>query len=144
MRRHIAIIATVIAAFAFTCTGADAHWKGHRKIDKRVTAVGIGASVVSTVTFGELIHWNWNYKDPATRWGAWGATTLGCAIISPLVAQAFVPERPLTGREVSVLVGSCVVPIIGGLIVNALYDANPEWEGKVVKVGHRHHKKKKM
>jgi hypothetical protein len=37
-----------------------------------------------------------------------------------------------------VLEGSCIVPIIGGLLVNAAFDANPQWdEPAPVKVTHR-------
>ena len=39
-----------------------------------------------------------------------------------------VMHRPLTQREGHVLIGSCVVPIIGGLLVNAAYDAHPGWD----------------
>ena len=36
--------------------------------------------------------------------------------------------RELTFREAHVLAGNCVLPIIGGLLVNAAYNANPHWE----------------
>jgi hypothetical protein len=47
-------------------------------------------------------------------------------------------------REGDVLAVSCVIPIIGGWLVNAAYDAHPEWEAgdrPVVKAHyqHRHH-----
>jgi hypothetical protein len=51
-------------------------------------------------------------------------------------------DRPLTMREAHVLVGSCLVPIIGGLLVNAVWDANPQWEAAPAPVRKMHHKKK--
>jgi hypothetical protein len=43
----------------------------------------------------------------------------------------------MTQREVWVMTGSCVVPIVGGLLMNAVFDAHPEWEAAPVKVKHR-------
>ena len=54
-------------------------------------------------------------------------TTIGCAALSPMVATVLL-DRPLTQREAGVLVGSCVIPIIGGWLVNAAYDAHPDWD----------------
>jgi hypothetical protein len=58
--------------------------------------------------------------------------------------------RELTLREAGVLFGSCVVPIVGGLLVNAAWDANPQWErfekqprhvsGKHYRHHHKHHR----
>jgi hypothetical protein len=104
--------------------------------------VEVGASIVSTVVYGSLIDWSWDKRSSGYRWGAFGATTLGCVILSPMIAQAITPERSLTNREVGVLVGSCVVPIIGGWLVNKGFDDHPEWEtiGVAAKPGHwRHH-----
>src|SRR5665647_606262 len=110
MNRKLAIFAAVIAAFAFTCQGADA--KSRRHIDKRLTAVSIGVGAASTATYFALNDWHWNHWDSSragiTSLGAWGATTLGCAALSPIVATA-VLKRPLKFREAHILIGSCVV-----------------------------------
>ncbi len=45
-------------------------------------------------------------------------TTIGCMAVAPIVGTV-VLNRPLTLREGQVLAGSCVVPIIGGWLVNA-------------------------
>jgi hypothetical protein len=145
MKRPVAILAAVIAAIAFSCQTADAHGR-HHKVDKRVTAVAVGAGVVSTVTYGSLIDWSWTKHSASYRWGAWGATTIGCMVLSPIVAAIVVKDRQLTSREVAVLEGSCIIPIVGGWLMNAAYDANPQWEPAPAKAHrhHRHHKKTSM
>jgi hypothetical protein len=126
MKRSLALAAALIAAFTMTMQTADA---GGR-IDKRIKVVAIGAGAASTAAYFAMNNWRWNdwaYKDGFTRLGAWGATTLGCAAISPMVGTVVV-GRPLTQREGHVLIGSCVIPVIGGYLVNAAYNANPQWE----------------
>jgi hypothetical protein len=146
MNRKFAIAAAVIAAFAFASQSAQAGGRHHRHVDKRITAVAIGTGIASTAAFFAINDWTWNGWDNGsglTRLGAWGATTMGCAAISPMIATVVV-KRPLTNREAHVLIGSCVVPIVGGWLVNQAYNHHPEWEpGYVPHKAWRHHKKKK-
>ena len=146
MIRKIAIFAAAIAAFAFTCQGADAHWRKHH-VDKRITAVAIGVGAASTASYFAINNWRlngWNASG-ITSFGAWAATTGGCMAVSPMVATLVV-GRTLTVREVHTLAGSCVIPIVGGWLVNAAYNAHPEWEPAAKpdhhwKKHHRHHHK---
>jgi uncharacterized membrane protein YidH (DUF202 family) len=150
MNRKLAIFAAVIAAFAFTCQSADAKGRRHHHIDKRLTAVAIGVGAASTVAFFAINDWRWNgwnNSSGLTRLGAWGVTTLGCAAVSPMVATV-VLNRPLKYREAHILIGSCVVPIVGGWLVNEAYNHHVLWAPDE-KVGmmkhrrhHRHHHKK--
>ena len=143
MKRSLALAAAVIAAFAFSMQTADAG--GRRHVDKRVTAVAIGAGVASTAAYFALNDWKWKWQDGRyfTQLGAYTATTMGCAALSPMVATVVV-NRPLTMREGHVLIGSCVIPIIGGWLVNEAYNNNPHWEAgsKPVKKHHRKMAKK--
>jgi hypothetical protein len=132
MRKYLSMFVVAFAALALLCQAADARAKVrvYKKVDSRVTAVAIGAGAASAVAFFAINDWrwnDWNNSSGLTRLGAWGATTLGCAVVAPMVATAVV-RRPLTMREGHVLVGSCVIPIIGGYLVNAAFDANPSWE----------------
>jgi hypothetical protein len=127
MKRNLALAAAVLAAFALTVQTADA---GSRRLDKRITVVGIGVGVASTAAFFAINDWkwsDWNNSSGLTRAGAWAVTTVACAAVAPMVATVVV-NRPLTQREGHVLVGGCVVPIVGGWLVNAAYKANPAWE----------------
>ncbi len=128
MKRTFALAAAVVAAFAFTVQDADAG--SRRKVDKRVAAVAIGAGAASTAAYFAINDWKWNgwsNGSGLTRLGAWGVTTIGCAAVSPMVATV-VLKRPLTMREGHVLIGSCVLPIVGGWLVNEAYNNNPQWE----------------
>ena len=145
MNRKFAIFAAVIAAFAFTSQGADA--KGRHHINKRLAAVAIGVGAASTATYFAINDWRWNGWNNSsgfTRLGAYGLTTIGCAAVSPMVATV-VLNRPLTQREAGILIGSCVLPIVGGWLVNEAYAAHPDWDPSY-KPHHwkKHHGKKKM
>ena len=148
MNRKFIVFAALIAAFAFTSQAAQAHGPRHHD-KKKLAAVAIGVGAASTASFFALNKWHWdgwrtNHAGGLTRFGAWGATTMGCAAISPMVATV-VLDRPLTMREAHTLVGSCVIPIVGGLLVDAIWDANPQWEAGAAPVRHhRHHGKRKM
>jgi hypothetical protein len=142
MNRKIAIFAAVIAAFAFTCQGADA--KGRHHINKRISAVAIGVGAASTAAYFAINNWSWNgwnNSSGLTRVGALGVTTMACAAVSPIVATA-VLDRPLSYREAHILIGSCVIPFVGGWLVNEAYNAGILWapDEKVGKK-HRHAKK---
>jgi opacity protein-like surface antigen len=54
-------------------------------------------------------------------------TSIGCAAVSPIVGT-LVLNRPLTMREGHVTIANCFIPFLGGWMVNAAYDAHPEWE----------------
>lgn len=123
MNRKFVIFAAIIAAFAFAAQSAEAG--GRKRVDKRITAVAIGVGAASTAAFFAINDWRWNgwqNGSGLTRLGAWGATTLGCAAVSPMVGTA-VLGRPLKYREAHILVGSCVIPIVGGWLVNEAYNA---------------------
>src|SRR5579872_3037343 len=129
MNRKLVIAAYVIAAFALSLQGAIAHGRKHHG-DKRLTAVSIGVGAASTAVYFGINDWrtkDWTYNGGLTRFGAWGLTTIGCAALSPIVATLVV-NRPLTFREAHSLAASCVLPIIGGWLVNKMYDEHPQWD----------------
>ena len=139
MKRTLALVAACVAAFAFTVQAANAGSRHH--IDKRVKVVALGVGAASTAAYFAINDWKWKWSNSSglTSLAAWGATTIGCAAVSPMVATV-VLKRPLTNREAGVLLGSCVVPILGGWLVNEAYNAHPDWEPGVKKA--RYHKKK--
>jgi hypothetical protein len=61
----------------------------------------------------------------------WGLTTVGCFALTPLLGAALVghnEHRELRSSEVYMMVGDCVVPILGGILMKAAFDANPQWD----------------
>jgi peptidoglycan/LPS O-acetylase OafA/YrhL len=124
MRRAV-VLASLIATFALASLPAKAEgflFARHPKVDQRVATVSLGVGAASTAAY-------FIAKDGhGVDWGAYGVATVGCMVLGPMIAAAMVPERELTSREVLVMQGACIVPIVGGLLVNALFDANPQWE----------------
>jgi hypothetical protein len=139
MNRIVALAAALIAATTLTLQTAEAGGKRH--FDKRLKVVAVATGAAATATYFAINEWKWKWQDGVFpgQWGAIAGTTLGCAAVSTMVGTVVV-KRELTQREGHVLVGSCVVPIIGGYLVNAAYNANPHWEPQPVKAK----KKKKM
>ncbi|HEY0224421.1 MAG TPA: hypothetical protein VGC38_07915 [Pseudolabrys sp.] len=136
MNRKFAVFAALVAAFLFASQGAQAGEGG-----TKLKAVQIGVGAAATAGYFAIGGWKWDswrYNSGITRLGASAITTMGCAALTPMVATV-VLNRPLTMREGHVVFADCLLPFIGGWLVNQAYDAHPEWEpGKPV----RHHKKK--
>ncbi|NWG23275.1 MAG: hypothetical protein HXY30_02470 [Pseudorhodoplanes sp.] len=63
-------------------------------------------------------------NNPASA--AFALSTIGCAAVSPIIGTMAV-DRPLTMREVYISTGNCVVPFVGGWLMNAWFDRNG-WE----------------
>jgi hypothetical protein len=112
MNRKLAIFAAAVAAFALSCQAASA---GARKqVDPRITTTSWIVGGASSAAY---------YAGGASTAGAWLGATMGCAAISPMVATVAL-NRPLKFREAHILIGSCIVPIIGGWLVNEAYNAH--------------------
>ena len=65
----------------------------------------------------------------ALKW--YGLTTIGCFALSPIIAGGLVSyneHRELRSSEVFMMLGDCVVPILGGWVMKAAFDAHPEWD----------------
>ncbi|HWK95003.1 MAG TPA: hypothetical protein VNR39_06245 [Pseudolabrys sp.] len=130
MKRFVALAAALVAATTLTLQTAEAGGKHHRKhIDNRLKVVAVGTGAAATVGYFAINDWRWKWGDNVIpgQWGAIAGTTLGCAAVSTMIGTVVV-NRPLTQREGHVMIGSCVIPIIGGYLVNAAYNANPQWE----------------
>lgn len=131
MTRVFALALSLMVALPLGTQSASAFegiFPRHPKIDRRVATTAIGAGAVSTVTYWSLLDWSTSKHSSSYAWGVLGGVTVGCMVLSPMVAAAFVPERHLTTREVLVLQGGCLIPVVGGWLVNAMFDANPQWE----------------
>lgn len=142
MNKALAMLTAAIAAFVFTCQGADAHWRKHH-VDKRLAAVSIGVGAASTAAYFSINDWKFGHWQASsiTQFGAYAGTMIGCMALSPMVATVVV-NRPLTMREAHALVASCVLPIIGGWLVNEAYNAHPEWEAGNAPPPAKHHRKR--
>jgi hypothetical protein len=130
MNRMFAFLAAAAMTAAFSVQSARAQeWE--RRPDPRLTGVSIGVGAAATAGYFAINDWKWHWNNSSglTPLAAWGMLTIGCAAVSPMVGTV-VLNRPLTNREAGVLIASCVVPIVGGWLVNAAYDQHPEWEAQ--------------
>jgi hypothetical protein len=131
MKRIFTLAAALLAAGTLTLQTAEAGGRYHHRqhIDKRLKVVSVATGAAATAGYFALNEWHWKWQDGLFpgQWGAIAATTVGCAAVAPMIGTVVV-NRPLTPREGHVMIGSCIVPIIGGYLVNAAYNAHPEWE----------------
>ncbi len=114
---------------------------GHE--DPRLTATGIGIGVATTGASYALTH---KHGVPAVRTmspgAAFAVTTFGCMVLYPIIGTIAV-HRELTPREAYSGIAGCVIPFVGGWIVdktlphNAWYDGVPAT--RAWRHGHRHH-----
>ncbi|HEY2527018.1 MAG TPA: hypothetical protein VGJ20_03555 [Xanthobacteraceae bacterium] len=124
----VAAVATVVTLSGQAARAQDnnspANWNGfwswfsHGQ-DPRLTATGIGVGAASGVAsyFLTQKHGNPGVR-PLTPLAAYGVTTLGCAAVYPIVGT-LVLNRPLTPREAYIGLADCVLPFVGGWIVDA-------------------------
>ena len=120
------LISAAALVFAFGMASAHAEPAPARNT-LRVVGTGVGAGM--TAGYFALNNWHWKWDSARvgiTQLGAWGLTTVGCAAASPIVATA-VLNRPLTYREAHILIGGCVIPIIGGWLVDQAYENHILW-----------------
>ena|ERR1700761_3648374 len=68
---------------------------------------------------------------------AYGVTTWACAVLYP-IAGTIAMNRPLTPREMYDGVGDCVVPLIGGYIVDAILPHDAWTDGTPPPRPHHH------
>jgi hypothetical protein len=86
------------------------------------TGIGIGTGVASyylTKKHGFPAH------RPVSTGAAYGITTFACAVATPFVDTVLL-HRPLTPREMYTSVGDCIVPFIGGWLVDQVLP-HDEW-----------------
>jgi hypothetical protein len=122
---------------------ADDFWGslfGHQ--DPRLTASGIVVGAGATAGYFALRRHH-GYKVPFLEHHvqpalAYGLTTFACMVVYPMVGTIAV-NRPLTPREAYVGMGNCILPFIGGWIVDAALPHDAWTDGGPVSRPRRHH-----
>ncbi len=69
---------------------------------------------------------------------AYGVTAYACAVVYPMIGTVWL-NRPLTPREAYVGMANCVVPVIGGWIVDAVLPHDAWTDGTPPKKARHHH-----
>ena len=130
MTRALSVLTVMGVALALSCQTADASPLRKNQTDPRLSATSFGVGIASTVGFFALRNWQLHNHGSLNGLGMNGAaavTTGACLALSPIVGTLMV-QRELTFREAYALTADCVIPFIGGWLVNKAFDAHPEWE----------------
>jgi peptidoglycan/LPS O-acetylase OafA/YrhL len=125
MVRKIAL-AALAAVFAMGLQSAQATSPRDRTT---LTVVGTGVGAGMTAAYFGINDWRWKWNSAQAGMTALQATvltTMGCAALSPIVATA-VLNRPLSYREAHILIGGCVIPIVGGWLIDQAYENHVLW-----------------
>jgi hypothetical protein len=99
-------------------------WWSHGR-DPRLTAVSVGVGAASTAaSFAATAHHHGHIGNGVFI-SAWAVTSGACVVVYPMIATV-VLNRPLTPREAYVGMGDCVLPFIGGWLVDAALPHNAQ------------------
>ena len=136
MKRSLIALATAaVAALGLMVQGGSAQAFLLKDRSPNVQAGQIIAGLGMTAAYYSAICNN-NFSRCARFSSArslkyYGLTTVGCFALSPIIGGMLVShneQRELRSSEVFMMLGDCVVPIIGGWIAKAAFDANPQWD----------------
>lgn len=120
------------------CSNGLMNWLAHGQ-DCRLFWGGVGIGVGTGVAGYYLVK---KHGTPPHRTmsaaSAWGITTYACAVAYPFVGT-WLLNRPLTPREMYIGVAECVVPIVGGWVVDRVLPHDAWTDGTPVRVAHHHH-----
>jgi hypothetical protein len=135
MKKRLLALAAAVAMFGLAAQSgtANAFLLGGRS--PNVTAsqlvVGLGttgAYLALTHRHHHHLHHHNKFRFSA-KW--WGLTTVGCMGLTPILGAGLVGAnegRELKRSEVFIMMGDCVVPILGGLFWQSMFAANPQWD----------------
>jgi len=141
MRKSLSVVALVAAALLALAPGARAGEFHLFRGDPQLIAPSIAVGVASTGAYFAIRNQGGGVGR-FSEGGAFGLSTVGCMALTPIVSVAVV-HRELTRREVHVMLANCVVPFIGGWLMDAYFDAHPDRDSvpppPPVRVAMRHH-----
>ena len=136
MRKSLIALATAVATLGLVGQASTANAFLLNDRSPNVTAGQLIAGIsMSAVYFSKVCHHGFNgrcarFDSPRSlKW--YGLTTVGCMALSPIIGGLLVSmneKRELRPSEVFMMTADCLVPIIGGLVMKAAFDAHPEWD----------------
>jgi len=131
MKKTLLALATVLAMFGLVAQSGTANALLLKDRSPNVTAAQLVVGLGTTGAYLALTHrhHNWNKFRFSAKW--YGLTTVGCMSLTPILGAAMVGAnegRELKSSEVFMMMGDCVVPVLGGLFWKAMFDANPHWD----------------
>ena len=135
MKKSLIALATAVATLGLVAQASTANAFLLKDRSPNVQAGQIIAGLGMTAAYYSAIC-NRNFSRCARFTSTrslqyYGLTTVGCFALSPIIGGLLVSHnegRELRSSEVFMMVGDCVVPIIGGWLMKAAFDANPHWD----------------
>ena len=135
MKKSLIALATAVATLGLVGQASTANAFLLNDRSPNVTAGQLIAGLsMSAVYFTQTCNRNFTRCarfDSARSLKWYGLTTVGCFALSPIIGGLLVSaneKRELRSSEVFMMVGDCVVPIIGGWLMKAAFDAHPQWD----------------
>ena len=135
MKKSLIALATAVATLGLVAQASTANAFLLKDRSPNVQAGQIIAGLGMTAAYYSAICNN-NFSrcarfDSARSLKWYGLTTVGCFALSPIIGGLLVSmneKRELKSSEVFMMTADCVLPIIGGWIAKAAFDANPQWD----------------
>ena len=135
MKKSLIALATAVATLGLVgqASTANAFLLNDRSPNVMAGQLIAGLSM-SAVYFTQTCNRNFTRCarfDSARSLKWYGLTTVGCFALSPIIGGLLVSaneKRELRSSEVFMMTADCVVPIIGGWLMKAAFDAHPEWD----------------
>lgn len=135
MKKSLIALATAVATFGLVgqASTANAFLLNDRSPNVQAGQIIAGLGMTAAY-YGATCRNNFNN---CARFGSrisvkyYSLTTVGCMALSPLIGGMLVSyneKRELRSSEVFMMTADCIVPIIGGWIMKAAFDAHPEWD----------------
>jgi H+/Cl- antiporter ClcA len=133
MKKRLIALAAAVTMLGLVGQGGTAKAFLLNDRSPNVTAAQL---VIGLGTFGAYYaltnrHHHSNKFFDKWSWKWYGLTTVGCMSLTPILGAGLVAAnegRELRSSEVFMMLGDCVIPILGGWIAKAAFDANPEWD----------------
>jgi hypothetical protein len=142
VKKSLSVVAVAVAAMALLGQSAQAgddfrFFPG----DQRLVLPSVAVGVATTGAYFAIRNHGGGGPHRFTQLSAWGLSTVGCMSLTPIVS-GIVVQREMTRREVHVMMANCVVPFVGGWLMNSYFNHHPERDSvppPVMRHHHRHH-----
>lgn len=124
---------TALASFGLLAqtNNANAFFLSQRSPNATAGQIIAGGGMAAAYLALTCHHGHCAHFTSATSLKWFGLTTVGCFALSPIIAGGLVSmneHRELLSSEVFIMTADCAIPILGGLIMKAAFDAHPEWD----------------
>ncbi|HEY4918970.1 MAG TPA: hypothetical protein VII40_02600 [Xanthobacteraceae bacterium] len=141
MKKSLSVVALIATVMMLLAPGARAGEFHLFRGDRRLIAPSIAVGAATTGAYFAIRNQGGGVGR-FSEGGAIGLSTVGCMALTPLVS-GIVVQRELTRREVHVMLANCVVPFIGGWLMDAYFDRHPDRDSVpppvLVAMHHHHH-----